>query len=116
MSTSGADPFPIEIDCRTAQQRLAAGGAVVLLDCREQDEYATVHIAGSVLLPMSELMQRAGELEAYREGNVIVHCHHGGRSLRVTHWLRKQGFARAQNMAGGIDQWAVEIEPGMVRY
>jgi rhodanese-related sulfurtransferase len=45
-----------------------------------------------------------------------VHCHHGGRSLRVVRWLREQGFSRAQSMAGGIDQWAVDIDPSLPRY
>ena len=46
----------------------------------------------------------------------IIQCHHGGRSLRVTEFLRQNGLSRVTNMAGGIDAWAVEIEPGMARY
>jgi rhodanese-related sulfurtransferase len=46
----------------------------------------------------------------------VVHCHHGGRSLRVAHWLREQGFANAQSMAGGIDRWSQEIDPSVPRY
>jgi len=58
---------------------------------------------------------RAAELDAFRGRNVVVHCHHGGRSMRVAQWLRQQGFDHAQSMAGGIDQWAAEVEPGMTR-
>ncbi len=38
------------------------------------------------------------------------------RTAQVATWLRGQGFAQAQSVAGGIDRWAVEVEPGMVRY
>jgi adenylyltransferase/sulfurtransferase len=43
-------------------------------------------------------------------------CHHGGRSLKVTEYLRAQGLTAVSNIAGGIDAWATEIEPGMPRY
>ena len=111
-----AEPIPIETDCRSAQSQLQAGGDVLLVDCREQDEYELVHIAGAKLLPMSQLLARAAELDPYRKHQIIVHCHHGGRSLQVATWLRQQGFTRAQSMVGGIDQWAQEIDPSLARY
>src|SRR5579863_6770806 len=107
---------PIEVNCETVKAMLDAKADFLLLDCREQDEYDAVHIAGARLVPMSEIQQRIGELEPYRDGEIVVHCHHGGRSMRVTNWLRQQGFAKAQNMAGGIDDWAVTIDPAMPRY
>ena len=66
--------------------------------------------------PAQEDAGRVEELEPHRQRPIIVHCHHGGRSQQVTLWLRGQGFAHVQNMAGGIDAWATEIEPGMARY
>ncbi|HEX4143922.1 MAG TPA: rhodanese-like domain-containing protein [Pirellulales bacterium] len=106
----------LETDCRTVSEKLARGGQFVLVDCREPDEFELVHIAGAVLIPMSQLADRVTELAPYRDWDVAVHCHHGGRSLRVAHWLREQGFAKAQSMAGGIDSWAVEIDPSLNRY
>ena len=41
---------------------------------------------------MSELAARVEELAPHRDRLVVVHCHHGGRSLRVARWLREQGF------------------------
>jgi rhodanese-related sulfurtransferase len=108
--------LPLETDCRTVSEKLAAGGQFVLVDCREQDEFDLVHIAGARLIPMSQLADRVGELAPYRDWDLAVHCHHGGRSLRVVHWLREQGFAQAQSLAGGIDRWAEEIEPTLTRY
>lgn len=111
-----AQEVPVEINCATVKARLDAGDPFVFLDCRESSEYDAVRIEGATLLPMSEMAERVGELEEHRNSDIIIHCHHGGRSLRVANWLRQQGFSKAQSMAGGIDVWAVEIEPGMPRY
>jgi rhodanese-related sulfurtransferase len=107
---------PLEVSCRDVKQSLESGEKFLLLDCREQNEFDTVSIPEAVLLPMSQLVSRVGELEEHRNSRIVVHCHHGGRSLRVAGWLREQGFPLSQSMAGGIDSWAVEIAPGMARY
>lgn len=108
--------LPWEIDCRSVKQLLDDGAPFLLLDCREPAEYETAKIAEATLVPMSQLTSRVGELEPYRQGAVVVHCHHGGRSMRVAQWLRQNGFARAQSMAGGIHQWSAEIDPTIPQY
>ncbi len=107
---------PIEMDCQTVKRKLDAGESFLFLDCREKDEFATARILGTVLIPMGELTSRVSELESHKAGEIVVHCHHGGRSLRVTNWLRQQGFAGAVNMAGGIDEWSQVIDPTVPRY
>ena len=111
-----AQKLPLEISCQSVKAKLDAREDFVLIDCREEDEYATVHIAEAQLFPMSQLMARAAELDPYRDREVVVHCHHGGRSMQVTRWLRQQGFEKAQSMAGGIDAWAAEIDASLPRY
>lgn len=108
--------IPWEITCAEVHAKQQAGDEFLFLDCREQQEFDLVRIEGTFLLPMSEIQHRVGELEPHREKTVVVHCHHGGRSLQVVGWLRQQGFANAINMAGGIDQWAAEIDPSLPRY
>lgn len=107
---------PLEVDCQAVKNKLDAGESFLFLDCREKDEYATAHIDGTVLIPMSELVDRVSELDAHKDQEIIIHCHHGGRSMRVTNWLRQQGFAKAINMAGGIDKWSQSIDPSVPRY
>jgi rhodanese-related sulfurtransferase len=108
--------LPLETDCRSLHSQREAGADFLLLDCREPNEWAIVKISGATLLPMSELANRVAELAPFRDRQIVVHCHHGGRSLRVANWLRGQGFSQAQSLAGGIDAWAVEIDPSLPRY
>lgn len=114
-----SDAPAIEISASDAAARLRRAppsDALLLLDCRTPEEHATARIAGAMLLPMQELPDRVGELAAWREKPVIVHCHHGMRSLRVAKWLREQGFSGAQSMQGGIDAWSTDVDPTVPRY
>ncbi|MCE9606746.1 MAG: rhodanese-like domain-containing protein [Planctomycetia bacterium] len=108
--------LPWEIDCKSVKKKLDAGEPFLFLDCREKEEHTLVNIEGTTLLPMSELTTRGGELEPHRGKPIVVHCHHGGRSMRVAQWLRQNGYTQAQSMAGGIHTWAEEIAPGMAKY
>ena len=107
---------PLEVTCAQVKSRLDAGERFLLVDCRESEEYRTVHIAQATLIPLSSMATRVSELEPHRNADIVVHCHHGGRSLKVVNWLRQQGFSKAQNLTGGIDQWALEIDPSLPRY
>jgi rhodanese-related sulfurtransferase len=86
-----------------------------LIDVREQWEFATTHIEGSVLIPMGEIPARA-QSELQSGERLVVMCHHGVRSMNVTAWLRRQGFEQAQSMRGGIDAWSCEVDPEVARY
>ncbi|MGC1274038.1 MAG: rhodanese-like domain-containing protein [Planctomycetaceae bacterium] len=107
---------PIEIDVEALRDKLAASDDFLLLDCREASEFEIVRLEQATLLPMSELAERVGELEPHRDREIVVHCHHGGRSLRVAMWLRQRGFDRAISLAGGIDAWAERIDSSLPRY
>jgi rhodanese-related sulfurtransferase len=103
---------PLEVDVATAA-KLHREGAL-LLDVREPVEVAACAIAGSRHLPMRQIPESLPDLP--RDRLILVQCHHGGRSLRVTQFLRANGFTQVSNVAGGIDAWAVEIDPSLARY
>lgn len=107
---------PLEISVAETAAALRGEPRPLLLDCRTPEEHATARIAGAVLIPMQDLPARVGELAAHKATPLIVHCHHGMRSLRVATWLRDQGFALAQSMRGGIDAWTDEVDPSVPKY
>ena len=87
---------------------------ITILDVREGWERELCCIGGSLHIPLNELPGRVQELS--KDDPLVVLCHHGMRSLRAVIWLRSQGFDQAVNLAGGIDAWARQIEPGMRTY
>jgi len=109
--------LPFEISPQEVKRRLDSGDKLTLIDVREPAEYQIANIPGAQLLPMRSVPAAFQVLEsAADESTLIVFCHHGVRSLNVVNWLREQGIANAQSMAGGIDRWSVEIDPQIPRY
>ena len=107
--------YPLEITVAEASALLAADpGSALILDVREPDELAINHIAGAAHIPMRQIPAQVATLP--RDRRLLVLCHHGHRSLRVTHFLRGQGFTAVSSIAGGIAAWATEIDPTMRRY
>lgn len=90
-------------------------GEITLLDVREPWEVETASLPGAMNIPMGDMPMRAHQ-ELEPEAHIVVVCHHGVRSLNVTHWLRQQGFERAQSMRGGIDRWARTVDPRVPIY
>jgi rhodanese-related sulfurtransferase len=90
----------------------------LLLDVREPWELKTASVAPAdadlVAIPMNEIPGRLAELPQDRP--IAVLCHHGGRSQRVALFLAQQGYSDVANIAGGIDAWSRERDPGIPRY
>jgi adenylyltransferase/sulfurtransferase len=105
---------PLEISVHETRHLLSQADDVMLIDVREDYEVAHCAIAGARHIPMRRIPEHLHDLP--RDQHLLIHCHHGGRSLRVTQWLRAQGFPRVSNVAGGIEAWAEEIDPTIARY
>ncbi|MBU6236876.1 MAG: rhodanese [Planctomycetes bacterium] len=111
----------MEVDVATVKSWIDRGSddrgvPVFLLDCRETDEYQTANIQPSHLAPLSQWPPAPDIIEAMHGNQVVVYCHHGGRSLRAASWLRQNGFPDALSMAGGIDLWSRVVDPSVPRY
>jgi rhodanese-related sulfurtransferase len=103
-----------EIDVQTLGAARSNGLAHTLLDVREPNEVAVCAVANSVFIPMQQVPQNLAELP--REHPLIIMCHHGSRSDQVAQFLRGNGFTNVHNLAGGIDAWALSMDPAMSRY
>ncbi len=96
---------------------MAENSKAVLLDVREPQEFALAHIEGSLLLPMQSVPAELQKLEAMADdGELLVLCHHGVRSLQVAAWLQSHGILNTVSITGGIDRWSLEIDPSVPRY
>jgi sulfur-carrier protein adenylyltransferase/sulfurtransferase len=103
-----------EITAQELKKRLDRGEDLFILDVRNPPEFQICRIPGSTLLPLPELPQRVGELDASRE--MVVHCKSGMRSAKAIDFLRQQGFTKLTNLKGGILAWADQVDPGMPKY
>jgi rhodanese-related sulfurtransferase len=97
----------------------AAGGATpVVLDVRQPAELLLASVKPDgfdlVAIPMNEIPQRLSELDPDRP--VACLCHTGMRSQRVAMFLAANGFTQLANVAGGIDAWSRELDPGVPFY
>jgi rhodanese-related sulfurtransferase len=100
-------------DCLQAQS-----ARPVLLDVREPWEVQTASVTPDefdlVAIPMNEIPGRLAELP--RDRPIACLCHHGARSQRVAMFLAHQGYTDVANIAGGIEAWSHERDPGVPRY
>ena len=84
---------------------------LVVLDVRENHEWAEGHIPGAVHIPLGELLERKDELDPAVQ--TLVVCHMGGRSARATAYLVANGH-QAVNLAGGMDAWTDAQRPSEI--
>ena len=111
VGSTGAEPQP---EVSVGELRRGLGSAAVqVVDVREAWEWEIARIEGSRHVPLGELPGRLPELDPHAE--IVTVCHKGKRSLLAQQLLQGAGF-RARSLAGGIDAWAEEAEPGMPRY
>ena len=86
-------------------ERSSKGG--IILDVREQAEFAFGHIEGAKSIPMGELENRLNELD--KEQEVYVICRTGKRSDLAAQTLAKNGFTNVYNVLPGMTSWTGEI-------
>ncbi len=86
---------------------LDSGRQPLLVDVREPAEYRGElgHIPGSRLIPLRELAERAGEIEAHREQPIVVVCRSGVRSTTAAAILAGLGYERVYNLKDGMVEW-----------
>jgi adenylyltransferase/sulfurtransferase len=104
----------MEITPQELKARLDANDRPVLLDVRDDWETRLCKLEHAIHIPMEEVLSRVEELDPRDE--IVVYCHQGVRSAAVAEYLRERGFTRAKNLVGGLDLWAITVEPGMRRY
>ena len=76
-----------------------------IVDVREADEFANGHLPDALNIPLGKLSERVGELEKFKDKPIIFCCATGMRAGKANAELKKQGFAKLYNLAGGVDAW-----------
>jgi sulfur-carrier protein adenylyltransferase/sulfurtransferase len=107
--------FKPEITVSELKQIVDNQEDVLLLDVRNPFEYDICKLPNSLLIPMSNIPTNIKHIP--KDKPVIVYCHHGMRSASVIEYLaQNHGFINLQNLKGGINAWANEIDEAMAVY
>jgi rhodanese-related sulfurtransferase len=77
----------------------------LVLDVREQSEWADGHIGKAKHIPLGQLKTRLTELEKYKDKPIVVVCRSGNRSGSACGTMKKAGFEKMYNLAGGMMAW-----------
>lgn len=78
---------------------------VLVLDVREAQEFNSGHIPNAKHIPLGTLDKRLTEIAAWKDKPILVNCKAGGRSANACGVLRRQGFTKLNNLAGGMQAW-----------
>jgi glyoxylase-like metal-dependent hydrolase (beta-lactamase superfamily II)/rhodanese-related sulfurtransferase len=100
-----------EVTVSTAQQLLQEDN-IVLLDVREESEFAVAHIDNALLLPRGVLEFKYGAVPelADKSKAVLLYCRTGGRSALAAQTLQSLGYTNVLSMAGGFEAWQTEVQ------
>ena len=80
----------------------------VILDVREQDEYDAGHIPGAILIPYTQIEEKANEMLPDQDRLILVYCRSGRRSKIAAEALVELGYTNIKEF-GGIIDWPYEV-------
>lgn len=93
------------INVEELKRKIDAKENIHILDVREPAEYAETNM-GAKLIPLGQILAgEIGEIESWKNEEVIVHCRSGVRSLNACMMLEQLGFTNTKNLTGGILAW-----------
>ena len=98
-----------QITAEEAKKIMDSGEEHIILDTREQDEFDEGHIPGAILIPYTEIENKAEEMLPDKDAQILVYCRSGRRSKIASEALSKLGYTNVKEF-GGIIDWPYEVE------
>ena len=97
------------ITAEEARQIMDTGESCIILDVREQEEYDAGHIPGAILIPYTQIEEKAEEMLPDKDQLILVYCRSGRRSKIAAESLAELGYTNIREF-GGIVDWPYEVE------
>ena len=98
-----------QITQEEAKQIMDTTNGYILLDTRTREEYDQGHIPGALLIPHTEIAERAEEELPDKDQVILVYCRSGNRSKQASEALAELGYTNIKEF-GGIIDWPYETE------
>ena len=99
----------VNITAEEAKQIMDSEEGYIILDVREQDEYDAGHIPGAILIPYTQIKEKANEMLTDKDQLILVYCRSGRRSKIAAETLVELGYTNIKEF-GGIIDWPYETE------
>ena len=99
----------MNITAEEAMQIMGTEESYIILDVRTQEEYDQGHIPGAILIPNTEIKERAEEELPDKDQLILVYCRSGNRSKQAAEILVELGYTNIREF-GGILDWPYEVE------
>ena len=109
VSEKGEKAMYEQITAEEAKKIMDSGEEHIVLDTREQDEFDEGHIPGAILIPYTEIENKAEEMLPDKDKLILVYCRSGRRSKIAAESLSKLGYTNVKEF-GGIIDWPYEVE------
>ena len=109
VSEKGEKAMYEQITAEEAKKIMDSGEEHIILDTREQDEFDEGHIPGAILIPYTEIENKAEAMLPDKDKLILVYCRSGRRSKIAAESLSKLGYTNVKEF-GGIIDWTYEIE------
>lgn len=87
------------------KEKLDKDEELILIDCREQNEWDEAHIEQAQFLPLSNFEEEMKKLEGKEQATIVCQCRSGKRSMTAAMQLQGEGFENLFNLEGGILAW-----------
>ena len=97
-----------QITAVDAKKIMDSGTEYIILDTREQDEFEEGHIPRAILIPYTEIENKAEEMLPDKDKLILVYCRSGRRSKIAAESLSQLGYTNVKEF-GGIIDWPYEI-------
>ena len=98
-----------QITAEDAKKIMDSGEEHIILDTREQDEFDEGHIPGAILIPYTQIENKAEKMLPDKDKLILVYCRSGRRSKIAAESLVKLGYTNVREF-GGIIDWPYEVE------
>ena len=99
-----------DISIDESKKLINDGEVTLILDVRNEDEFAEGHLKNAIQIPVKELKENLNDIEKFKDELVLVYCRSGKRSAEAMDILKENGFKNLVHMKDGISKWDGEVE------
>ena len=99
-----------DISIDESKKLINDGEVTLILDVRNEDEFAEGHLKNAIQIPVKELKENLSDIEKFKDELVLVYCRSEKRSAEAVDILKENGFKNLVHMKDGISKWDGEVE------